>query len=86
VSGLVDTGAAVSVLPWGMGMRLGGDWGAAAPVTLSGNLAAAEARVLVCEGIVGGFAARRLAFAWSRSDVVPLLLGPGPPHYEPLTA
>ena len=75
VSGLVDTGAAVSVLPWSVGVRLGGDWDAAAPVTLSGNLAVAEARVLVCEAAVGGFAPRRLAFAWSRSDVVPVLLG-----------
>ena len=75
VSGLIDTGAAVSVVPWSVGVALGGDWGAAAPVTLSGNLATAEARVLVVEGLVGGFRVRRLAFAWSRSDAVPVLLG-----------
>ena len=75
VSGLIDTGAAVSVLPWRIGVTLGGDWDAATPVTLSGNLAAAEARVLVVEGVVGGFGVRRLAFAWSRSDAVPVLLG-----------
>lgn len=50
VVGLVDSGAAVSVLPWSVGARLGGDWDAAVPVTLSGNMAAFEARVLVCEG------------------------------------
>lgn len=75
VIGLVDSGAAVSVLPWSVGARLGADWDAAAPVVLTGNLAAVEARVLVCEGVVGTFAPRRLAFAWSRSDEVPVLLG-----------
>ena len=44
-------------------------------MTLTGNLAAVEARVLVCEGLIGGFGPRRLAFAWSRSDAVPVLLG-----------
>ncbi len=38
VSGLIDTGAAVSVVPWGVGVALGGNWGAAGVVTLSGNL------------------------------------------------
>lgn len=75
MSGLIDTGAAVNVLPWAAGEQLGGDWGSASPVTLTGNLAAAEARVLVCEGVVGGFSPVRLAFAWSRSDAVPVLLG-----------
>jgi hypothetical protein len=73
--GLIDTGAAVNVLPWSVGERLGGDWASAPSVTLTGNLAAVEARVLVCEGLVGGFRARRMAFAWSRSDTVPVLLG-----------
>lgn len=75
VSGLIDTGAAVSVLPWSVGERLGGDWATASPVTLTGNLAAVEARVLICQGVVGGFSPVRLAFAWSRSDAVPVLLG-----------
>jgi hypothetical protein len=59
VSGLIDTGAAVNVLPWSVGERLSGDWTSAAPVNLTGNLAAVEARVLVCEGLVGGFNPRR---------------------------
>jgi hypothetical protein len=44
-------------------------------VTLTGNLAAVEARVLVCEAFVGGISPGHLAFAWSRSDTVPVLLG-----------
>lgn len=75
VPGLIDTGAAVNVLPWSVGERLGGVWASAAPVTLTGNLAGVEARVMVCEGLVGAFGPRRLAFAWSRSDTVPVLLG-----------
>jgi hypothetical protein len=75
VSGLIDTGAAVNVLPWSVGERLGADRGTASPVTLTGNLAAVEARVLVCEGLEGGFGPRSLAFAWSLLDTVPVLLG-----------
>lgn len=75
VVGLIDTGAAVNVLPWSLGERLGGDWATATAVTLTGNLASVEARVLVCGGLVRGFSPRRLAFAWSRSDAIPVLLG-----------
>ena len=75
VSGLIDTGAAVSVLPWSVGERLGGDWDTSIPMTLTGNLAVAEARALIVEGLVGEFAVRRLAFAWSKSDTIPVLLG-----------
>ena len=46
-----------------------------AAVQLSGNLAACEARVLVVSAIVGNFPAVRLAFAWARTDAVPILLG-----------
>ncbi len=75
VWGLIDSGAAVNVLPWSVGERLGANWGSAPPVTLTGNLAMVEARVVVCEGLLGEFRPRRLAFAWSRSDAVPVLLG-----------
>ncbi len=75
VVGLIDTGAAVSVLPWSVGIRLGGEWDAAAPLTLTGNLGFAEARALLVGALVGGFSPRRLVFAWSKSDAVPVLLG-----------
>jgi hypothetical protein len=44
-------------------------------VQLSGNLAASEARALVLTGKVGEFAPVRLAFAWTRSNNVPVILG-----------
>jgi hypothetical protein len=43
--------------------------------SLSGNLAACEARALIVSAVVGNFPAARLAFAWARTDAVPVLLG-----------
>ncbi len=76
VHGLLDSGAAVNVLPYSLGLRLGAVWEAhTTRVTLTGNLAAEEARALLAEAQVAGFAPVRLVFAWTRSDAVPLLLG-----------
>jgi len=75
VMGLIDTGATVNVLPWTVGQQLGLDWDKGHPIPLGGNLSNSNSRVVFCEGIVGAFAPRRLAFAWSESDDVPVLLG-----------
>jgi len=75
VSGLIDTGAAINVIPWTIGERPGGSWDSATPVKITGNLASAEARLLVCDALVGNFGLRRLAFAWSRLNDVPVLPG-----------
>lgn len=73
---LVDSGAALNVLPYNTGLLLGAVWERqTVPVRLSGNLAASEARALLLTGTVPGFAPVRLAFAWSRSDSVPVILG-----------
>jgi hypothetical protein len=37
--------------------------------------AAAGAQVLICEGVARQFPPQRLAFAWSKLDTVPVLLG-----------
>jgi hypothetical protein len=75
-SGLVDSGAAVNVLPHALGLQLGFDWGQQTQsVELSGNLASVEARVVVLSAIVGSFPPARLAFAWARTDNVSVLLG-----------
>jgi hypothetical protein len=75
-SGLVDSGAAINVLPYALGVQLGFDWDKQnRPVELSGNLASVEARVVVLTGLVGSFPPVRLAFAWSRTDVISVLLG-----------
>jgi hypothetical protein len=75
-SGLVDSGAAVNVLPYALGVQLGFDWEQQTRVVeLSGNLAAVEGRVVVVSATVGAFAPVRLAFAWARTDAVSVMLG-----------
>jgi hypothetical protein len=44
-------------------------------VTLTGNLAAREARALLLSARVAEFPMVRLVFAWAHTDEVPLLLG-----------
>ena len=76
VEGLLDTGATVSVLPHGVGLQLGAVWSERAPVVrLTGNLAQFEAQAILLSAQVAEFPPVRLAFAWTRSDQVPLLLG-----------
>jgi hypothetical protein len=76
VLGLLDTGATVNVLPYAIGEQLGAVWEQqTTPMTLSGNLAACEARALIVSAVVGKFPTVRLAFAWAKTDAVPVLLG-----------
>jgi hypothetical protein len=73
---LVDSGAAVNVLPYSLGIGLGAVWEAqTTAVTLAGNLAAEPARALMVQARVGQFTPVRLVFAWSRADYLPVLLG-----------
>jgi len=44
-------------------------------VKLTGNLAQQEARVLIMTGTVSNFPSVQLAFAWTKSDDIPLILG-----------
>ena len=76
VHGLLDSGSAVNVLPYDLGLRLGAVWEAQTTrVALTGNLASHEASALIAEAQVAGFPQVRLVFAWTRSNAVPLLLG-----------
>jgi hypothetical protein len=76
VSGLLDTGSSVSVLPYSIGIQLGAIWEEQTiSVTLAGNLAPVEARGLLVSAQIGSFEPVRLVFAWSLSNDVPLLLG-----------
>lgn len=73
---LLDTGADVNVMPFSLGLALGGNWDEARVVFgLSGNLSQQPARGLVVNMSIGKFEPVRLAFAWSRSDEARLLLG-----------
>lgn len=76
VSALLDTGAAVNVLPYGIGAQLGFIWDQQnTSVQLSGNLASVEARVVMVAATVAQFPPVRLAFAWAKDDSMPVILG-----------
>lgn len=76
VMGLVDSAASVNVLPYDIGQQLGAVWDQQTTVVqLTGSLAQQEARVLIATATVGKFAPVRLAFAWTKSNAVPILLG-----------
>ena len=75
-SGLVDSGAAINVLPYALGVQLGFDWDQQTKaVELSGNLAAVESRIVVVSAAVGGYPPVRRAFAWAKTDSVSVILG-----------
>ncbi|HVX62904.1 MAG TPA: hypothetical protein VHC19_19950 [Pirellulales bacterium] len=75
-SGLVDSGAAVNVLPYSLGTQLGFEWEQQTQsVKLSGNLASVESRVVVLSALVGSFPSVRLAFAWAEMDDISVILG-----------
>ena len=73
---LLDTGAAVNVLPYSLGVQLGFRWEEQrTSIVLSGNLARTPARGVIVTAHVEPFSPVRLAFAWTQSDQVRLILG-----------
>lgn len=76
LAGLVDSGAAINVIPFSVGTQLGLDWNQQTDsVKLSGNLAAVESRIVVVMAEVASFPPVQLAFAWAQSDAIPMILG-----------
>ncbi|MEG4281830.1 hypothetical protein QUB68_01770 [Microcoleus sp. A006_D1] len=76
VSGLLDTGSSVNVLPYEMGLRLGAVWERQRlSVPLGGNLSKFEARAVVMTANVEQFPPVELAFAWTKDRNAPLILG-----------
>ena len=80
VAELVDTGSSVSVLPYDVGLTLGVIWEEQTlPLRLAGSLGKQEARAIVLEATFPRIpelnASLPLAFAWSRDENAPLLLG-----------
>jgi len=76
VSGLLDTGSSVNVLPYEIGLRLGAVWERQRlSVPLGGNLPRFEARALVLTAQVEQFPVVELAFAWTQDRNAPLILG-----------
>jgi hypothetical protein len=75
-SALLDTGASVNVLPYLTGVELGYEWDRqTTALSLTGNLAQYEARVVLAQAIVGQFEPVQLVFAWTQATNVPLILG-----------
>jgi hypothetical protein len=73
---LVDSGAAISVLPYSLGVQLGLDWQSQQlQIRLTGAFAQVEARGIAVEAVVGQLPPVRLVLAWAASDQVPFLLG-----------
>lgn len=76
ITGLLDTGASVNVLPYSVGVALGLVFeNEKVSVSLSGNLNTVPTRIVLVTATVASFAPVRLAFAWAKTDNVPLLLG-----------
>ena len=76
VIGLLDMASAVNVLPYDLGIQLGAVWlQQTTTVQLTGNLASVPARGLLATATIGRFPPVRLAFAWTQTNNVPLILG-----------
>ena len=76
VHALLDTGAAVNVLPYMQGVELGFDWiRCTKRLELTGNLAAVEARAITVSATIGTFSPARLIFAWAQSESIPVIMG-----------
>jgi hypothetical protein len=76
ISALVDSGASVNVLPYHVGIAVGANWQEQkTQLRLTGNLANYEARALLIKGTIENMTPIDLAFAWTQSDKVPVILG-----------
>lgn len=79
VIGLLDTGAAVNVLPYSSGLALGADWlQQTVSVPLTGSLGRVEARALVVWAShpqLTHHGPVRLVFAWTQVEDVPVIFG-----------
>jgi hypothetical protein len=73
---LLDTGSAVNLLPYDIGLQLGAIWEEQTiRLPLAGNLARVEARGVFVQVQIRNLEPVRLAFAWAESSQVPLILG-----------
>ncbi len=76
VLGLADSGATINVLPYQVGLELGGVWeNQLRMARLGGNLRNYESRGLILMAQIADFEPVKLAFAWTETDDVPVILG-----------
>ena len=77
--GLLDTGSAVNVLPFQIGLSLGAVWEEqTTAVPLVGSLGQFEARALIVAAAhpqITPDKAVRLVFAWTRLETAPIIFG-----------
>ena len=67
--GLVDSGATVNVLPYELGLQLGGTWDdRKAIIELAGNLSNQPAMPFAAMALIEDFAPSQLMFAWVKID------------------
>ena len=73
---LVDSGAAVNVIPYQLGLQLGGDWNQfPGSLPMGGPLAGYPAKPLFLDATIGSFPPVQLAFARSQAPLARSLLG-----------
>lgn len=76
VSGLIDSGADINILPYRLGVELGFIWDEQPELeSISGNLARFSGRGCIVNAKVGDFEIVRLAFAWLRTNDVSVIFG-----------
>ena len=76
LSGLLDTGSTVNVLPYAVGLELGLLWNQQmAPISLAGNLALWPAFGVIVTAQVATLPPVEMAFAWTQAQDAPLVLG-----------
>jgi hypothetical protein len=74
--GLVDSGATVNVLPYQLGLQLGGIWDERkAIIQLAGNLGNQKAMPFTVTAYIGKYSPTELVFAWVKNPNIPLILG-----------
>ncbi len=79
VVGLIDSGAAVNLIPLSVGRDLGADWEQqTVSVPLVGSLGKVEAKALIVQAVHPQLTPQHpveLIFAWAKDDHVPVLFG-----------
>jgi hypothetical protein len=74
--GLLDTGSDVNVLPYKLGIDLGISWDdQKIGVTPGGNMSSFEARGIILTARISDIEPVQLAFAWTKAENIPLVLG-----------
>lgn len=73
---LVDSGAAVNILPYHLGLQLGADWNQfTGAFPLVGSLGNYPAKPVFLEAVIGHFSPVRFAFGWTQAPHARLLFG-----------